>query len=63
MLVCKYCNESKFLIFGNNEITDYQNNLVEKGNCCCLGCDSQNPEHYPINELKDKNEKEFTNSR
>jgi len=53
MLVCKYCNESKFLIFGDNEIKDYQNNLVEKGNCCCLGCDSKNPEHYPINELKE----------
>jgi hypothetical protein len=53
MKICKYCNESKFLIFGDNEIKDYQNNLVEKGDCCCLGCDSKNPEHYPINELKE----------
>ena len=51
--VCKYCNESKFLIFGDNEIKDYQSNLVKQGYCCCLGCDSQNPEHYPINELKE----------
>jgi len=52
MKVCKYCNESKFLIFGNNKTKDYQGNVVEQDYCCCLGCDSQSPEHYPINELK-----------
>ncbi len=56
MKVCKYCNENKFLIFGNSKIKDYQDNVVEQDYCCCLVCDSQSPEHYPINELKQRKE-------
>jgi len=45
--VCKYCNESKFLIFNDGVSTDYQGNLNELEDCCCLSCET----HYPENEL------------